>query len=186
MDASTRIEEGLILQLEKQFRRAARAYGKAAGKALRNGYSGEAAILNHLVKRISEPLASLEGASATLTECRDLSIWLPVPEEVRRMSLVERKGSFIGRIRRLKLEAEHQYSLTRLATQRPGRPPEGREVAVRAWELRMAGVSWADIERKLLPHRQTVTNPGRTINRQVQFLMATLKRYHVQFPRQSH
>ena len=95
------------------------------------------------------------------------------------MALVERKGSQVSSIRRLKLDTKNERLLIELATQKPGRRPEGREVAVRAFELNLSGRKWDQIEGQLLPHRLTARNKGRSIERQVQFLRAVLKRYSV-------
>lgn len=179
MSALTRIEESLFRYFEKGFQDAAEEYRKVASKTFENDHPVEVVIYYRLATRLSKPLASLEEVKEVLSEWRELSSWVPVPERLRKLSLKERKALLIHRIRRLKLKPEDEEPLIELATQRPGRPRDGREVAVRALELRMTGQKWEEIEPQLLPHRQHVANPGRSINRQVQFLNKVLKRYGV-------
>jgi hypothetical protein len=181
MTALTRTEKDLLRVLEKGCRDAAEEYRKAASKAVENQHPVEADIYCHLATRLSKPFASLEEVSDVLSEWRELGSWVPVPERLRKLSLKERKALLFHRIRRLKLKPEDEDRLIELATQQPGRPRDGREVAVRALELRMTGQKWEQIEPQLLPHRQDVANPGRSINRQVQFLNSVLKRYGVHF-----
>jgi hypothetical protein len=179
MTALTRIEENLLQVLEKGLRDAAEEYRIAAGKAVENHRPVEAAICDHLAIRLNKPLASLEAVSEALSEFRELASWLPVTERLRKLSRTERKGFHIHRIRKLNLKTGDENSLIELATQRRGRPPDGREVAVRALEMHMAGQRWAEIEPQLLSHRRNVRNPGSSIRRQVQLLKSTLKRYAV-------
>jgi hypothetical protein len=165
--------------LPESLREAARLYGKQARKAETTNCPVEAAICRHLAVRLSTTVSSREELSQLFSEWRVLSSWLPISERLRKATRMERKGHHITFIRSHRLDRKNEEMLIQLATQRPGRTPEGREVAVRAMELHMSGQKWSEIEGQLLPHRLGVANPGRSINREVQFLKKELKRYAV-------
>jgi hypothetical protein len=65
---------------------------------------------------------------------------------------------------------------------KPGRPPATRGLAAEALEQHMRGKSWSQIERRLLPARRNVKNPGEDIRREAQLLRALLRRHGVLFP----
>jgi hypothetical protein len=186
MDALKRSEKNVLRVVQRGLREAAKAYHKEASKARGNGQRVEAAILNHLGKLLSTAPGSLDEALALLSKWKEEAVLhplLPVLEWLRNLSRIERKAAKIRFIRSLELSTHEENWLIGKATQTAGRPPDGREVAVRALELHLKGQTWAQIERQLLPHRRDVRNPGSSIRRQVQFLKATLRRRGVPIER---
>jgi hypothetical protein len=181
MTASKRIEEVVLRVLEIAFREAGKEYRQHAKAALVKGHPIEASIARHIAARLAMSLDSLDQVKSIFEEWRDLAIWFPIREEFNKPTNIERKAALIAAIHSLK--SGYDASLIKLVTQKPGRPSEGRLVAIRAMELHIGGQSWAEIERVLLPHRREVRNPGQNIRRQVQFLKNALKRYSVQVDR---
>jgi len=129
-------------------------YRKQTSKAVINNHPVEAAICRHLADRLKTPVSSCDELTQLLLECKELSSWLPISDRQRELSRMERKGLSVTLVRGLRVDKDNEEWLIQLATQKPGRSPEGREVAVRAMEMRMRGQSWSQIEGQLLPHRR--------------------------------
>jgi hypothetical protein len=178
------IEELFTRLLPNALEQAAEQYHDAAQRAEAKGCLVEASVLHHLATRLRAPRGSLKELAELLAEMSDLNSWLPVPANQRNCILIERRAAQIRLIRSLRLDRENENMLISLVTQKPGRPAEVRGVAVRAMELHERGQTWEQIERLLIPHRRCgVRNPGRSINREVQFLKQTLARYSVSLDR---
>lgn len=158
-------------------------YRRSALRAAKRGHQVEAAILSHIADRFSAPGSTSEELEQFEREFLDLTSFLPIPKRQRDRGPLERKAGRIRFIRGQKLDRENEGSLIWLATQRPGRPVDTRAVAIRALEMHKSGQNWAQIEKRLLPQRRNSVNPGRSINREVQFLISALRRYSVQLDR---
>ena len=179
MPSGCAIEELYSRLIPNALREAGEQYRNAARRAKVKGRLVEASVLDHLAARICTPRRSLAELVKLLAEIAELNSWLPIPASKRNLTLIERKGSQSRFIRGLRLDRENENMLISSVLQKPGRPAEARGVAVRAMELHRRGQTWAQIERLLLPHRSCVENPGRSINREVQFLKRVLARYSV-------
>lgn len=164
-----------LRKIETGLRKAGKEYHRNSLRAKRACHPIEAAISCRLASRFS----SLKEFLQNETEIRELSAWLPMPQQNRRKTCLERKAWLVQSIRRLRLDQANESSLISLATERPGRFPETRGVAVRALELHIAGQSWREIESSLLQHRRNARNAGRSICREVQFLKKALERYQM-------
>jgi hypothetical protein len=147
-----------------------------ASVALRKGHVIEAAIHSHIALRLDSPGPDV---AATLLEVFELSAWLPVTKKSRALGSLEQKADKIRGIRKQGFDEQTEKNLIRLATEKAGRPSDTRKYAVRAWELRIAGQKWADIEGRFLPYRRTVENLGESMRREVQLLKGVLRRYGV-------
>jgi hypothetical protein len=173
-DQTKRIASALH-EIESGLKKAAREFRRCALRARKANHLVEAAICARLASRFS----SLEEFVQNDAEIRELSAWLPMPAQHRRKTPLERKAWQVQFIRRLSLDQENESLLISSGTQRPGRFPGTRSVAVRALELHDAGRSWREIESRLLPHRRNAKNAGRSICRVVQFLRKVLRCYLV-------
>jgi hypothetical protein len=182
--ARTQLPESVIADLigsvfSIPFQEAAEEYRRQAAAALAENHPIEAAICHHLAARLCSRSRSIEELIQLLQEWKVLSSWLPVSDRIRTMTRLEKMASQVSFARSLSLNKTDEDQLMQLVMQKPGRPPEARLVAVRAMELHRDGKTWRQIERQLLPHRRSAKNPGRSINREVQFLKAALNRYNV-------
>lgn len=154
-----------------EYRRAAEAFS-AKGQRI------AAAIVSHIAWRISQAV-TLEDLSEALREADDLGKWLPLAPEFRDLDPLLHKQKVIDSIKGWDIDSESK-ELCMKALLKPGRPPETRFAAIEALELHRQGLDWAEIERRLVPHRRHATNAGRSINREVQLLQHTLRRYGVE------
>jgi hypothetical protein len=164
-----------LREIETELRKAAREFYRNSLRAKRASHPIEAAIYSRLASRFT----SLGEFQQNQAEISELAAWLPLPAQHRSKTCLERKAWHVQFIRRLRLDGANESLLISSATQRPGRFPETRCVAVRALELHDTGRSWREIESSLLPHRRNARNPGRSICREVQFLKKVLARYQV-------
>jgi len=158
---------------------AVEAYRRAGAGASRQGHPLEAAMLAQMAIWLENPI------SRNLEALIDLSRWIPLPTELRNLTPLERKVHKIRFIKGLKLPTKLENSQIELATQKPGRNPEVRAVAVHALELHIQGRHWSQIETQLFPHRRNVENPGASLRRVVQRLKRTLEKHGIVVNRQS-
>jgi hypothetical protein len=159
----------------------AKEYASEAMMARERGNLIESEILQYMAGRLAT-VSRLSEVVIVLNELIDLSKWIPPLEQFRNANFTETKGLKVHFIRSLELDQVNEGALIAKATRSPGRPAEGRAVAVPAMEMHAKGTSWQEIEKRLIPHRQGVKNPGQSIRREVQLLKATLKRYQVTLP----
>lgn len=133
-----------------------------------------AAILDRIAHRLLS-CKRLEEIEWSLAEMVGLLRWFPSTALPR----LEHKARLVVAVTQEDFQPETREDLLKLL-QKPGRPPDTRSVAVWALELRQKGHRWAEIEKRLLPHRRQVRNPGASIRREVQLLKRALQRYGIE------
>jgi len=171
-----------LAALDASWREVVREFRRAARRAAKKQHPVEHAILYHIASRLKSPIASPDEWERTCKEAAELCAWLPTPVRIRNQDVLERKVDLKRFVHRQKLDQQTTELLVAIGTRSPGRPARTAGAAVRAMELHAKGRSWAQIEKKLVPHRRSVVNSGRSINREVQLLRATLKRCGVAVP----
>jgi hypothetical protein len=153
------------------------AYERAAGEYAARGQRIPAIIVSHVARRIST-ISTLEDLAGALREADDLTKWLPLAPEFRDLDPALHKQKVIDSIKEWGLDQKSKEFCMRNLV-RPGRPPDTRFAAIEALELHRQGLNWPEIERRLVPHRVHATNSGRSIDREVELLENTLKRYGI-------
>ena len=152
-------------------------YEKAAAEYAARGQYIAASIVSHVARRISS-VTTLTGFAETLTEVDDLTKWLPLAPDFRGLDPGLRKLKVIEFVKGSDLDEDSKsFCIKNLV--RPGRPAETRFAAIEALELHEQGFGWPEIEQRLVPHRRHVINSGRSIDREVELLQKTLRRYEV-------
>jgi len=135
-------------------------------------------VVARLLRGIADKL-SVTNVSAAGAYLRNISAAIEligwIPDEADTIE-DKRDYAFEAISRMPLLETRVKRRVLKQTLSKPGRPSETRRIAAYAFEMRAAGLAWDAITKRLAPEQKGVS-PERSIQREVQYLKALMKRH---------